>query len=172
VTLPAPWPEFDPASQTESEYLDGLYSFFLIDLVDSGLYWKTPERQLSFRRQPTIDNRHAIFWHIVSTGNQGERLRRVDFNRCRRIHWIRPLIEQFNLDYPYRGRNYLNWWVSSRRGNPRYMLVNSDFTYVTIVEERNSYALLITAFPIEYDHRRDKMRREHEGYWNRQEPPA
>lgn len=91
---------FDPAVGSEIDYLDVLYQIFLTDLVRGDLYWKTPDTRLSLRRQPEIEGRHAIFWHIVSGGSDIETERELDENRCVRIRWIRPILEQFNEDFP------------------------------------------------------------------------
>ncbi|MDK7214461.1 hypothetical protein, partial [Corynebacterium pyruviciproducens] len=35
-----------------------------------------------------------------------------------------------------------------------------------------NYALLVTAYYAEYEHRRRKLKKEHDGFWQKQEPPT
>lgn len=165
-------PRFDPHISDETEYLDSLYKTFLKDLAGHDTYWKSPTTRLSLRRQPEIEGRHAIFWHIVSGGSDIEIERSLDPERCIRIGWIRTMIEQFNLDFPL--EKAVRWWCSPNprwRGR-RYGLATDDYDYVVFVDERQGYALLVSAYYVEYPRRRNKFRREHDQYWERQEPPT
>ena len=163
---------FDPARTSEDEYLDALYQTFLSDLVRSNLYWKTPATRISLRRQPIIEGRHAIFWHIVSGGSDIETEREHDEERCVRIGWIRPILEQFNQDFP--DEQLVHWWISPdpRWRGRRYGLASDDYDYVVFIEERRDYALLISAYYVDRQRRRDRFRDEHDGFWEKQEPPA
>ncbi len=163
---------FDPARTSETEYLDALYQTFLRDLVRGNLHWKSPAMRLSLRRQPEIDGRHAIFWHIVSGGSDVEVDRELDTERCMRLGWIRPIIQQFNSDFPR--EKLVHWWVSPdpRWRGRRYGLATEDYDYVVFVEERQAYALLISAYYVDRQRRRDKFRVEHNHFWEKQEPPA
>lgn len=163
---------FDPAVGSEIDYLDVLYQIFLTDLVRGDLYWKTPDTRLSLRRQPEIEGRHAIFWHIVSGGSDIETERELDENRCVRIRWIRPILEQFNEDFP--NERLVHWWVSPdpRWRGRRYGLATDNYDYVIFVEERQDYALLISAYYVDRQRRREKFRAEHDDFWTKQEPPA
>ncbi len=164
---------FDPTVTTETNYINALYQTFLADLVRGNLYWKTPATKISLRRHPEIEGRHAIFWHIVSGGSDIETERELDTERCVRIGWIRPILEQFNEDYP--DEQLVHWWVSPdpRWRGRRYGLATDNYDYVVFVEERRDYALLISAYYVDRQRRRDKFRVEHHGFWAaKQEPSA
>ena len=161
---------FDPSKSTESQYIDAIYGTFLADLADSNLHWKCPSMRVSFRRHPEVDGRHAIFWHIVSGGGIPELDRTLEPQRCARIGWIKPMILQFNIDFPE--ENELMWWVSQdpRWHGRRYGLATCGYDYVVFIEERESYALLVTAYYVEQSRRREKFRKEHDLYWEKQGP--
>lgn len=163
---------FDPTRTSEKEYVDALYQTFLSDLVGGNLYWKTPDKSISFRWNQPVDGKHAIFWHIVSNGSGSETERKLDEERCMRIGWIRPILEQFNKDFPV--EQLVHWWNSPdpRWRGRRYGLATDNYDYVVFIEERAKYALLITAYYVDRQRRRDRFRDEHDGFWEKQEPPA
>lgn len=164
-------PRFDPGVTTPDEYVDALYQIFLEDLVSRPLCWKCDGLTLSLRRNPEIDGRHAIFWHIVSGGSGAEASRQLEPQRCIRLRWIRILIEIFNAEFPNEGD--IRWWIDTKRtSKPRYVITRPDFDYVVVVEQRSGYALLVTAYYAEQAHRRRKLQREHDDYWAKQEPPT
>ena len=158
----------DPYSEG---HIAALYSVFVRDFLRHQVAWEPNKTHLSLRRHPEIRGKHAIFWHVISGGTGAEETRHLEIERCRRIGWIRPLIEGFNQDYPVEYE--IKWWISSRsRGNTkRYLLAVNDFEYVVVVDEKSSYAVLVTAYYVEHNHRRQKLRREHDEYWQKQEPP-
>ena len=88
--------------------------------------------------------------------------------------WIRPLIEQFNSEFPL--ENELRWWKSDRyvgSNTERYGLATPSYDFIVFVDEKESYAPLVSAYYVEHERRRDKFRREHDIYWaQKQEPPA
>lgn len=118
-----------------------------------------------------VDSRDPGFGDYVD-----DRDRTIDPERCRRIHWIRPILDSFNLGFPLE-LVFPRWWKSGQprfRGR-RYLLATEDYSYVVVIDERPGYALLVTAYYIEHIRRRRKMREECDGFWegrNRQEPPT
>lgn len=164
---------FDPTACTEREYLDDLFQQFLADLIRQPLYWKSPNTRVSFRRYDEIEGRYASFWHLVSGGSQTDTERSVELERCRRIGWIRPMIEAFNDDYP--DEKTITWWKSPalKWHGRRYGLATPGFDYVLFIEERSTYALVVTAYFVEQPRRRQKFKDEHDQFWKqKQEPPA
>lgn len=148
-------------------YVDAVYDVFVRDLISSRARWMPNGGEVSCRRQPEVEGRHAIFWHCVSAGDGDEEARLVDFNRCRRIHWIRPIINEFNTIYPDKGDGSLHWWVSGRRlQNLRYILATGDYGFVVMVDQRSTYAMLVTAYHVDRRRRREKFKSECEDYWS------
>lgn len=164
-------PRYDSTWSSHEEYIEGLYRIFLSDLVRHPLHWKRDGLQVSLRRHPEVEGRHAVFWHIISGRTGAETSRHIESQRCVRIRWVRKLIELFNREFPK--EEEIRWWVDTRRvSRPRYVITRPEFDYVVVVEERHKYALLVTAYYIEYAHRRRKLQREHDNYWQKQEPPT
>ena len=112
--------------------------------------------------------------HLVSGGSQTDTERDVELERCRRIGWIRPMVEAFNQDFPDK-EEHIYWWVSPdpRWRGRRYGIATEGFEYVLFIEERQEYALIVTAYYVEQDRRRAKFKTEHDNFWReRQGPPA
>ena len=91
--------------------------------------------------------------------------------RCIRLRWVRVLVETFNTEFP--DEIEIRWWVDNKRASrPRYVLTRPEFDYIVVIEQRRDYALLVTAYYAEYEHRRRKLKKEHDGFWQKQEPPT
>ena len=164
-------PYFDPERSSTDEYIERLYELFLSDLISRPLRWMNTGMTVSLRRHPEVEGRHAVFWHIVTGGTGNEATRRIELQRCVRLRWVRILIEIFNSEFP--NEEQIRWWVDkSRSSKPRYVITRPDFDYVVVVEERIEYALLITAYYVEHQRRRRTLKREHDEYWEQQEPPT
>ena len=171
--FPDPAPNFSSDSEAEKEqYLDTLYERFLADLVHANLVWPGEgSLRISFRRQAEIRGRHASFWHVVSEGRVREEERSLSIERCRRIGWIRPLIDEFIATYPR--HDSIQWWLSPRPAhrNRRVLVSLSTFEFVAVFDVRDEYILFVTAYFVEHPHRRRALERECMEFWTRQEPP-
>lgn len=164
----------NPLQSTLEEYLDSLFGFFLQTLIHRPLSWKSDGLLVSFRRYAEVNGRYASFWHLVSGGSQTDTERDVEIERCRRIGWIRPMVEAFNQDFPD-NEEHIYWWISPdpRWRGRRYGIATEGFEYVLFIEERQGYALIVTAYYVEQNRRRARFRAEHDEFWrNRQGPPA
>lgn len=155
----------NPDDSDIENYIDSLYQIFLRDLVYNKAPWKDSGLYVSMRRYDEVNGRHAIFWHIITGGSTVEENRILEEHRCVRLGWILPLILKFNNDYPE--EKEIRWWIDARRSShPRYIITKPEYDYVVVVEERSEYALLVTAYYIEREHRRRKLRNEHDRYWS------
>lgn len=160
-------PHFSGMAYAFDQYLDAIYLKFKQDMIDSRASWPPNGSLVSCRRHEEVDGRHGGFWHIVSDGNENDADRSVNYGRCQRVHWVRPMLDEFAQIYPNAGTQSIRWWVSDRSlSKPRYLIALSDFSYVVMVDERDGYAVLVTAYPIEYSGRRKKFEKEHDKYWN------
>lgn len=164
------WPDSDDSNM--EKYIEDLYQLFLQELVRNELPWKDKGMKVSMRRQPEINGRHAIFWHIITGGSSTEENRKLEKERCVRLRWIRSLITRFNDDYP--DEKQVRWWRKARGSSElRYVITRPEYDYVVIVDERSEYALLVTAYYVEHNHRRRKLCKEHDRYWAElQKPPG
>ena len=135
-----------------SRYLPALYEFFRQDFIlSTPLY---DGRRVGLKRHPVIDGKEATFWHVISEGKV-EADRVPDMRRCERIGWPRPIIEAVE-----RGR--VRCWKNRREHESRIVIALEDFSYVVVLAQRKAYVILWTAFCVEREHSRQKMRREYE----------
>lgn len=164
-----PYPDNDEL--TNDKYIEGLYQLFLSNFIYDPLPWKSDGQHVSLRRHPEVEGRHAVFWHIISGGSGAETARKVDMQRCIRLRWVRILVEIFNNEFPE--EIDIRWWVDKKRSsNSRYVLTRPEFDYIVVIEQRSTYALLVTAYYAEHKHRRRKLKRVHDEFWQKQEPPT
>jgi len=99
------------------------------------------------------DEKPDTFWHLVSEGTP-EPDRLPALRRCERIRWPHALISEAHES------DKVRIWTSASRGEPRVYLATTDFSYVAVFADRESYRLLITAFPVEYERKRNQFRKE------------
>lgn len=137
------------------EYLEAIYRIFCRDFVASKPYYVG--KRFALKRYPMIKEKEATFWHIISEGEvEDERL--PDLRRCERISWPRPIIEAIQS-------KYVRWWCNKRKEEVRIVIALEDFSYLVVLADRGDYLLLWTAYCVEHEHRRRKLQREFEAYW-------
>jgi hypothetical protein len=131
-------------------YVEAVYTFFRNDFYARPLLFRG--LRVSCRRDPICQNKEAGFWHCVSEGrNEAERT--PDLNRCKRILWLRAIIERAGTD------KRIDVWQNALRGENRVYLWFDD-EYLIVLADRKKYFQLITAFTTETEHTRRKLRRE------------
>lgn len=135
-------------------YLEALYEVFARDFVRSRPPFRG--RPLNLKRHPISLGKEATFWHFISEGKD-EESREIDLRRCERIPWPRPIIEAVDA-----GR--VKCWSNSRGGETRHVLAVEDFSFVVVLADRGSFILPWTAYYVEHEHRRKKLRREYEDW--------
>jgi len=137
-------------------YFDVIYNFFRQDFVTSKPNFKG--KRFALKRNPVINGKEATFWHIISEGGvEGERL--PDLRRCERIRWPRPIIEEVRSEH-------VKCWKNKRKEEVRVVIALEDFSYVVVLADRGDYVLLWTAYCVEQEHRRQKLRKEYEAFLN------
>ena len=136
------------------QYLEAIYQYFCQDFVASKPSFK--DKRFALKRHPMVEGKEATFWHIISEGEvENERL--PDLRRCERIRWPRAIITAHDT-------KFVKCWKNSRKGDERVILALEDFSYVVILADRGDYILLWTAYCVEQEHKRKKLRREYEEY--------
>lgn len=136
-------------------YIDLVYDRFLNDLIRSKASYEG--LRVAVRRDPESQGKGYGFWHCVSTGrDEDERV--PDLDRCARIAWIRPIID--NCD-----DEQVDVWTNSRRGDQRVLLwFNEEF--LVVLSQRSGYYLLTTAYPTTRAHSQEKLRKERDACKN------
>lgn len=132
-------------------YLETIYRCFHEDFVRSKPAYKA--KRFALKRHPLSEGREATFWHLISSG-PNEADRRPDLRRCERIRWPRPMIEAIESAKVCVWRNW-------RKGKERILIATGDFSYVVVLDDRRNYVLLWTAYCVDREHRRQKLRREY-----------
>jgi hypothetical protein len=92
---------------------------------------------------------------LITEGSD-EQQRSQDLRRCERIQWPRAMLEALD------GR--VCRWKNRRGTGLRIVTALPDFSYVVVLDERSDFVLLWTAYDVEHQHQRQKMRREYEAY--------
>lgn len=154
-------PEETDSSEFDSweEYDRFLYSVFKSDFVDSRPIFEGME--VKPRTNPRFDEREESFWHLTCRDYRHKsglpESRDPDLDRCRRIRWPRAFIEH-HLECGYHDINpgccsgVVVWRSThkSKKGKPkeRVKLYLKEEQYLLVMEKRNRYYLLITAYRI------------------------
>jgi len=154
--------ELSDCSGDWSAYQEMVYQVFKEEFV---LHIPKSDKPIQIRSIPVEHQKENTFWHLVSEDNQnnpGESNRTIDIERCKRIRWIKYLIEA-------KGSEHVVWWKNERRrqnGKKSTNIVISllDFSYIVVLSDRRSYYLLLSAYPIRKDRKRDSLRQEYEQY--------
>ena len=140
-------------------YCEALYAIFLDDFINSQATHGGV--RVAIKRYPLEKGKEATFWHLIQEGKIEEE-RIPDLRRCERIRWPRPMIDASAGDR-------LRHWRNSRRGEERVVIAVGDFTYIVVLAVRQGYVLLWTAYCVEKEHNRQKLRAEYDKYWKQQE---
>jgi hypothetical protein len=93
-----------------------------------------------------VDGKEGTFWHLV-TRDGAQPVRVYDPRRCERIRWIRCLV-----DFARANSSSVVVWSKRHRQEDRTMIALSDFSYVVVLIERRTRALLLTAFAVDRRH--------------------
>jgi len=134
-----------------NRYVEALYLCFSRDFVADKPTLNG--RPFKLKRHPMSQNKECTFWHVISEG-EDEESRIPDMRRCERLCWIRPLIESVGTD------RVLCWNQTTKRD--RILVALPDFSFKVVVADRGDYLLLWTAYCLEYEHQRHKLKKDFE----------
>ena len=138
------------------QYLEAIYQCFCQDFVTSKPYFE--DKRFALKKHPMIKGKEATFWHLITEGKvEDERL--PDLRRCERIRWPRVIIKAHDS-------GLMKCWRNNRKGEERVVIALEDFSYAVVLADRGNYVLLWTAFCVEREHMRQKLRKEYEEYIN------
>lgn len=152
-------PELIPCSNLAEweNYENSLYKIFIEDWVDSQPHFQ--QKPVYIRRDPKYEGREEGFWHLTcqdySKKHNGIESRDPDLKRCERINWSRSFIENYPactscLDKQNSScSGVLTWKALSGNKKCRYKFFHEEERYLVVLEERENYFLLITAYFVE-----------------------
>lgn len=144
-------------------YLDELYSIFKADFIDSRPKFRG--LPVMIRKYPMEYGKEEAFFHITCKDFQKKRDRSPDFRRSERIKWCRTFIENYLCsDYACTTCDGIKVWDEPHKNTFQTCLLSEESRYIVVLEKRNSYYLLITAYYIDYDHTLKKKLAKYEAY--------
>ncbi|MDA0284948.1 MAG: hypothetical protein O3B13_22465 [Planctomycetota bacterium] len=135
-------------------YLATIYEHFCDDFVRSKPAYT--KKRFALKRHPLFDGKEATFWHLISEGSVEDE-RTPNLRRCERIRWPRPMIEAIHS-------GNVCVWRNVRKHNERIVIAAGDFSYVVILDDREEFVLLWTAYFVERNHQRQKLAKEYEAW--------
>ena len=144
-------------------YESALYRIFKKDLLDSNPIYKSTK--VVAKHYPKEFGKEESFFHITCKKYIGCEERVPDFRRCERIRWIRAFIENYDCD-PAKCENCdgIKVWSEPYKNKTRVHLLFEEERYMVVLEKRNDYYLLITAFYLDYDNSLQKQLKHYNQY--------
>jgi hypothetical protein len=136
------------------EYFDAVYEVFKVGFIDSKPLCNGV--QVGVQKFPLVDGIHRTFYHITHEG-EDESNRTPDLRRMERISFPRFIIDNI----PNRE---LLVWKNTRGRDARILIFNEAEEYLVVLTERKDYYLFWTAYVVEQEHNKRKLRREYEAY--------
>ncbi|MBT3199635.1 MAG: hypothetical protein HN350_06935 [Phycisphaerales bacterium] len=152
----ADWiPDLLPFDGNWGEVLDAIYERFMADLLRKPVLFRG--RRVSVRKHPPTQGKGFGFWHCISDGKY-EDDRVPDPDRCKRVGWIRAIIE--NCDHPE-----VDHWTEKRGRQMDHILwYNEEFAVVLAERGKHAdggpdYYLLKTSYCTFMEHQKRKKRK-------------
>lgn len=146
-----------------NDYQEALYQIFCNDFKESKPMFE--EKLVQIRYQPIEYGKEEAFYHITCQDylKDGERV--PDLRRCERIKWVRKFIENYkcNLDECEECQG-IKVWEEPYKANSRVHIMLEEERYLVVVEKRERYCPLITAFYLEHEHSLQKKLKKYEQF--------
>ena len=136
-------------------YIDAVYTIFKNDFIKHKTLWGTHKLNLKFN--PIFQDRAYTFYHMTHEG-EVEDERTPDLRRCECLPWAKPTLQNTQLWQ-------LKFWRQERKNSKNRICIwldnEDDIDYYVILEVRESYVLLWTAFVSEYSNSTKKKEKEY-----------
>lgn len=137
-------------------YSDYLYSIFEDDFIYSQP--KLQGKIVKVKKLPIYNNKYEAYFHLTCKDYKtGSKERNPDLRRCERIRWPRAFINNFS------DTDLIKWKVPYKN-TFRINIMSKRERYIVILEEKDKYFLLITAFYYDYQHSFIKKLKEYDKY--------
>lgn len=136
-------------------YIDAVYEVFFEDFIKHEAFFGS--KKLMLKSNPRFQNRAYTFYHMTHKG-ENEDERTPDLRRCERIGWAKPCTENVDL------WNLKFWRQLRKRSENRVCIlldVEDDHDYFVVLEVRETYVLLWTAFVSIHPHETRKKLKEY-----------
>jgi len=143
--------------------VDRAYAVFFRAFLNESSRPRFRGKRMGIKRHPEYDGKSATFWHLITEGAK-EVSRAPVRERIERIAWARALIVEAGKD-----STRVKIWMNERqrhghRKSVRWLIGLLDFSYVVVLDDRQDFVLLWTAYPIRENHQRRKLEREYDAW--------
>lgn len=142
------------------DYEDQLFDIFK-NLYETGsvMYQGIP---VKMKHYPPDYGERSGFYHLTCenyqhTGSEEDRC--PNLRRCERIKWPKQFITSCSENC-----SKLLIWENTRGSHRNILLFCPEVDYIVILGKRDGYLLLITAYPVTYENRKEKLLREYSRY--------
>ncbi len=119
---------------------------------------------VAVNQQIGFNHVELTFWHLVSVGEEKPEQRKLDHDRCARIQWPLKVMERCPEGRPPANAEVV-WWRERRKRWDRIHLALADFSYIVVLEDRQTHAVFWTAFPTRFPHEVRGKQRAYAEYW-------
>lgn len=154
---------FEDYNNIWHEYENSLYSIFKNDFINS--FPRFEGKRVNIRKHPVEYGKEEAFFHVTCQDYSKNRDRVPDIRRCERIRWVRAFIENYECDPSLCEEcEGVKVWSEPYGSNSRVHLLLEEERYMVVLERRESYCLLVTAFYFNYDHALKKRLKRYEKY--------
>ncbi len=136
------------------QFVEDVYAQFKRDFMDSPAHYRDHEVRL--KKHPLVQGMHHTFYHMTHDGPE-ESNRQPSIPRMECMPYPRALIDQST--HPN-----LKVWSNTRHGKKRILIYHSVEKYLVVLEQRQGFVLLWTAYPVSYKHTERKLLKEWSQY--------
>lgn len=125
---------------------------------------KFNDKIVVLKKGPLEDGLPYAFYHLISQDySHDDTERELDFNRCKRIKWIKQIIENYAYCSTCNKCKGIKVWREHYKTNRiRWHFLFSEENYLIVLEEKKDYYLIITAFYLDRFYSLDKEQKKYE----------
>lgn len=147
-------------------YEAALYKKYKEDFIDSHPTFNS--KIVKVRFHPKVGEYEESFIHFTCKNYENVENREPDFKRCERLHWIRKVIENYLCKSSCSNSDCdgIKIWEEPYKMYSRVHFLFEEERYLVIIEKREDYNLLITAYYIEYDNALQKQLKHYNQFKN------
>lgn len=148
-----------------SIYESNIYQIFQSDFISSHPIYLG--KRVAVRKHPMCNGKEESFYHVTCKDYFNKNDRQPDIRRCERIRWVRAFIENNCNPNTCQNCQGVKLWDEPSRSNPKFMrthILLEEERYMVVIEKRENYNLLITAFYIDKDHSLRKILKRYDTY--------
>ena len=122
-------------------YKEALYTIFKRDFIDNEIYYCG--RRVDIIHEKFFENKERSFWHIISEGEEDVSRTPISW-RAEKLPWVRALISDEGDCQEY--KKWIKFHDKTKRN--RHYIWCTAINYMVILEDRDTYFKLITAYPV------------------------